>query len=99
MKDIIYTNDRIKDRFASKIGPAQAEVKAFIAEHGDKSLGEITVAQVYQGMRGMTALICETSKLTPMKAFALGATAFQNFRSFCQNTQAVKSPCRRRCFI
>ena len=65
MKEIIYTNDRIKDRFASKIGPAQAEVKAFIAEHGDKSLGEITVAQVYQGMRGMTALICETSKLDP----------------------------------
>jgi citrate synthase len=65
MNEIIYTNDRIKDRFASKIGPAQAEVKAFVAEHGDKSLGEITVAQVYQGMRGMTALICETSKLDP----------------------------------
>ncbi|MDP4833523.1 MAG: citrate (Si)-synthase, eukaryotic [Schleiferiaceae bacterium] len=65
MNEIIYTNDRIKDRFASKIGPAQAEVKAFVAEHGDKSLGEITVAQIYQGMRGMTALICETSKLDP----------------------------------
>ena len=65
MNEIIYTNDRIKDRFASKIGPAQAEVKAFVAEHGDKTLGEITVAQIYQGMRGMTALICETSKLDP----------------------------------
>jgi citrate synthase len=65
MNEIIYTNDRIKDRFASKIGPAQAEVKAFVAEHGDKSLGEITVSQIYQGMRGMTALICETSKLDP----------------------------------
>lgn len=65
MNEIIYTNDRIKDRFASKIGPAQAEVKAFVAEHGDKSLGEITVAQIYQGMRGMNALICETSKLDP----------------------------------
>ena len=65
MNEIIYTNDRIKDRFASKIGPAQAEVKAFVAEHGDKSLGEITVAQIYQGMRGINALICETSKLDP----------------------------------
>ncbi|MFZ9778239.1 MAG: citrate (Si)-synthase, partial [Schleiferiaceae bacterium] len=55
--------DRIKEHFATKIGPAQAEIKAFLAEHGEKSLGEITVAQVYQGMRGMTALICETSKL------------------------------------
>jgi len=55
--------DRIKEHFAEKIAPAQAEIKAFLAEHGEKSLGEITVAQIYQGMRGMTALICETSKL------------------------------------
>ena len=55
--------DRIKEHFATKIAPAQAEIKAFLAKHGDDSLGEITVAQVYQGMRGMTALICETSKL------------------------------------
>ena len=55
--------DRIKEQFASKIGPAQAEIKAFLAKHGEDSLGEITVAQAYQGMRGMTALICETSKL------------------------------------
>jgi citrate synthase len=55
--------DRIKEHFATKIAPAQAEIKEFLAKHGDDSLGEITVAQVYQGMRGMTALICETSKL------------------------------------
>lgn len=55
--------DRIKEHFATKIAPAQADIKAFLAVHGEKSLGEITVAQVYQGMRGMTALICETSKL------------------------------------
>lgn len=55
--------DRIKEYFATKIAPAQAEIKEFLAKHGEDSLGEITVAQVYQGMRGMTALICETSKL------------------------------------
>ncbi|MBM3433541.1 MAG: citrate (Si)-synthase, eukaryotic [Bacteroidetes bacterium] len=55
--------DRIKEHFSTKIAPAQAEIKAFLAKHGEESLGEITVAQVYQGMRGMTALICETSKL------------------------------------
>ncbi|MFM8565975.1 MAG: citrate (Si)-synthase, eukaryotic [Bacteroidota bacterium] len=55
--------DRIKEHFSTKIAPAQAEIKAFLAKHGEDSLGEITVAQVYQGMRGMTALICETSKL------------------------------------
>jgi len=59
--------DRIKEHFSTKIAPAQAEIKAFLAKHGEESLGEITVAQVYQGMRGMTALICETSKLDSRK--------------------------------
>ena len=57
--------DRIKEHFTTKIPTAQAEVKAFLAEHGDKKIGDITVSQIYQGMRGMQALICETSKLDP----------------------------------
>ena len=55
--------DRLKEHFASKIPGAVAEVKQFIAEKGDEVVGQITVAQLYQGMRGMLALICETSKL------------------------------------
>ena len=57
--------DRLKEHFASKIPSAVAEVKQFIAEHGHEVVGEITIAQLYQGMRGMLALICETSKLDP----------------------------------
>lgn len=55
--------DRIKEHFSEKIAPASKEVKDFIAEHGDEVIGEIKVSQLYQGMRGMPALICETSKL------------------------------------
>ena len=55
--------DRLKEHFASKIPGAVAEVKQFIAEKGDEVVGQITVAQLYQGMRGMLALISETSKL------------------------------------
>lgn len=57
--------DRIKEHFSSKVGEAQKEVKDFISEHGDEVIGEIKVSQLYQGMRGMPALICETSKLDP----------------------------------
>ncbi len=35
--------DRIKEHFATKIPMAQADVKAFLAEHGEKKIGEITV--------------------------------------------------------
>ncbi|HAB31907.1 MAG TPA: type I citrate synthase, partial [Cryomorphaceae bacterium] len=57
--------DRIKEHFSTKIPIAQAETKAFLATHGEETLGEIKVNQIYQGMRGMLALICETSKLDP----------------------------------
>ena len=55
--------DRLKDKFREKAVPLAAEVKDIIKNHGDIKLGEITVAQVYQGMKGMTGMITETSKL------------------------------------
>jgi citrate synthase len=55
--------DMLKKKFAEKALPMAAEVKQIIKEHGDKVLGEYTVAQVYQGMKGMTGMVTETSKL------------------------------------
>ncbi|KAA5535029.1 citrate (Si)-synthase, eukaryotic [Taibaiella lutea] len=53
----------IKDLFKEKSTALNADIKKMIAEHGDYKIGEITIAQVYQGMRGMTGLITETSLL------------------------------------
>jgi citrate synthase len=41
------------------------EIKALKAEHGNKSLGEVTVNMAYGGMRGIKGLIYETSLLDP----------------------------------
>ncbi len=57
--------DTLKDKFAEKAIPAAAELKSFIKDHGDKKLGEYTVAQTYQGMKGIIGLVTETSKLDP----------------------------------
>lgn len=53
----------IKDRFKATADAASAEIKDIIKEHGNKKIGEVTLSQVYQGMRGMTGLITETSLL------------------------------------
>jgi len=53
----------IKDRFKEKADIVSAEIKALLKEHGDKKIGEVTLAQVYQGMRGITGLVTETSLL------------------------------------
>ena len=57
--------DSLKEKFAEKALPMATEVKAMIKEHGDKVLGQYTVAQVYQGMKGMIGMVTETSKLDP----------------------------------
>lgn len=55
--------DPIKEKFKQKATPMAAEVKALIKEHGNFVMGEYTLAQVYQGMKGITGLVTETSKL------------------------------------
>ncbi len=53
----------IKDKFKEKADIMFAEVKDIIKQHGDKKIGEVTLSQVYQGMRGITGLVTETSLL------------------------------------
>ena len=53
----------IKDRFKAKADTASAEIKSIIKDHGNKKVGEVTLAQIYQGMRGITGLVTETSLL------------------------------------
>ncbi len=53
----------IKDRFKVKSEAANAEIKNLLKEHGNKIIGEVTLSQVYQGMRGITGLVTETSLL------------------------------------
>jgi citrate synthase len=53
----------IKDRFKEQADIVAAEIKGLVKEHGDKVIGEVTLSQIYQGMRGITALVSETSLL------------------------------------
>ncbi len=53
----------LKDRFNEKAIESAAEIKAILKEHGSKKIGEVTLSQVYQGMRGITGLVSETSLL------------------------------------
>ncbi|RYZ53193.1 MAG: citrate (Si)-synthase, eukaryotic [Chitinophagaceae bacterium] len=53
----------IKDRFKEKGDTLAAEIKDLLKEHGSKKIGEVQLSQIYQGMRGMTGLVSETSLL------------------------------------
>ena len=53
----------IKERFKEKADKTANEIKALLKEHGEKKIGEVTLSQAYQGMRGITGLVTETSLL------------------------------------
>ena len=55
----------LKQKFQEKIQPARDERKKLIIDHGDKVIGDITIRQIYSGMRGMISMVTDTSKLDP----------------------------------
>ncbi len=53
----------VKDLFKSKADEQGKEIKGIIEKYGNKKIEDVTLAQVYQGMRGITGLVTETSLL------------------------------------
>jgi len=53
----------LKDSFRTKADEMTTEIKGIIKEHGDKTIGHVQLSQIYQGMRGITGLVSETSLL------------------------------------
>jgi citrate synthase len=53
----------VKDRFKEKAEQTATEIKQLLKDHGNKVIGEVQLSQAYQGMRGMTGLVTETSLL------------------------------------
>ncbi|MDZ4667447.1 MAG: citrate (Si)-synthase, eukaryotic [bacterium] len=53
----------LKQKFIEKATPLSAEIKQFVKENGNVSLGECTVDDVYSGQKGIIGLLTETSLL------------------------------------
>src|SRR5687767_11433140 len=53
----------IKDKFKVKADEASTEIRELLKQYGNKVIGEVTLTQIYQGMRGITGLVTETSLL------------------------------------
>lgn len=53
----------LREKFQEKAEALNAEIKTILKEHGNDVIGEVTLSQVYQGMRGITGLVSETSLL------------------------------------
>jgi len=58
-----FSTKTLTQRVTEIVPQEQARVKDIVKRHGGKKLGEVTVLQAFQGMRGVKSMICETSLL------------------------------------
>eukprot|EP00794_Sanderia_malayensis_P003543 gene3543-4046_t len=61
------SNISLKDTLALLVPEKRREVQEFRKQHNDTKIGDVTVTQAYGGMRGIKAMICETSVLDPVE--------------------------------
>ena len=53
----------LKETFKDKADAQLTEIKYLLSKHGNNVVGEVKLSQIYQGMRGITGLVTETSLL------------------------------------
>lgn len=61
----------LKEKLTQSVPALRDEIKAFVKSHADKSISQVTVAQAYGGMRGVKALVCDTSVVPPDKGLII----------------------------
>jgi len=84
--------DKLKEKFKQKADELSAVVKKIIKEHGDLKWGEYTVAQIYQGMRGMTGLVTETSRLDPIEGIRFRGYSIPELRKLLPKAPGGTEP-------
>ena len=59
--------DKLKEKFRINAEEIRGEVRNMLKAHGDKIAGEVSLRQVFGGMRGVKSMIWETSNLDPQE--------------------------------
>jgi len=61
----------LKDKLAAQIPAWRERVAKLVQEHGDALVGQVTVRQVYGGMRGVKSLVSDISYVDPNEGIRL----------------------------
>jgi citrate synthase len=56
---------KLQNKLAKLIPEWRAETSALVKKHGAKKISDVSVLQAYGGMRGVKAMICDTSEVPP----------------------------------
>ncbi len=61
----------LQNRIEAALPTLAANAEELVDAHGDKVVSELTVRQLYGGMRGVRALICDTSSVDPERGLII----------------------------
>jgi len=53
----------LKEKLSSILPGLREEAKSIVKDHGKKNISEVTIDQLYGGMRGVKGLVCDTSEV------------------------------------
>lgn len=64
----------LKEKLAQQIPGLREDIKKLGKEHGDQVISDVSIKQAYGGMRGVKAMICDTSVVEPDKGLVIRGT-------------------------
>lgn len=84
--------DPLKKKFQEKALEVYSEVRALKKNHGDTVLGEVTLAQMMGGMRGVKSMLYETSQLDPNEGIRFRGYSIPELRKLLPTAPGDKEP-------
>ncbi|MCZ7645800.1 MAG: citrate (Si)-synthase [Planctomycetota bacterium] len=57
----------LKETLRAVLNEEREKIKSLVSSHGDRTVDQVTLAQVFQGSRGIVSIFCDTSAVPPAK--------------------------------
>lgn len=84
--------DQLKEKFAEKAKTLASEVRDFLKENGDKKVDEVTLKQVFGGMRGIKSMLWETSQLDANEGIRFRGYSIPEIKELLPTAENGKEP-------
>jgi len=84
--------DPLKQKFFEKSSALKSQLKALLKEHGGKKVDEVTLKQVFGGMRGVKSMVWETSQLDPIEGIRFRGYSIPELKELLPKAKGDKEP-------